>query len=92
MLALSKKYAATEEAQAASHAISQFQPLGQAKLTQTLERLEATAADAISRWSCADDFGKVDLVVSKLLSEGNTDAALLYVCKVLSLCVPQVGH
>jgi hypothetical protein len=62
--------------------VARLDPLEPARLTETLERLEATAADAITRWSTPDDFAKVDLVVTKLLQEANAEAALMYVRKV----------
>lgn len=71
--------------------MAQFEPLGQAKLTAVLEKLEATASDAITRWSCADEYAKVDLVVSKLLKEGNVEAALLYVRKVCTTSCTSLG-
>ena len=52
------------------------------KLASTLDRLEATAADALERWSKPDDFAKVDLVVTKLLQDGSVESALLYLRKV----------
>ena len=83
MAAVIKKQRALEAA------VSNFDTINEGSLAATLERLEATASDAINRWSTPDDFAKVDLVVTKLLQEGNVDAALTYVRKVRFCQLPQ---
>jgi hypothetical protein len=61
--------------------IASFKPLSKTALEAKLERLEATVADAVTRWTDPDDFANVDLVVSRLLHEGSVDAALMYLKK-----------
>lgn len=69
--------------------VAQFEPMKESTLAATLQRLDATTADAMARWTTAQDFGKVDLVVSQLLQQNKADAALLYVCKV-RMSAPQL--
>ena len=40
-------------------AVAAFKPLARGGLEATLERLEATAADAMARWTSSDGFAKV---------------------------------
>jgi hypothetical protein len=73
---------AASAANGLDEAIASFTPVSKTDLEAKLERLEATVADAMTRWTDPDDFAKVDLVVSRLLHQGNVDAALMYLKKV----------